>query len=159
MFSASLQLSLPDVDDARHFVPLQIMLEALCKVNAYHCRHALLAGMPYPPLYASGVRYKAEKPTEEDWPDIPAVLKKGNGDCEDLVAYRVGELRAAGYECEPVLKWQFLDAKTLKAIGYPRKHIPDRGVWLVHCLVRFPNGMIEDPSKVLGMSGNFMDGI
>lgn len=159
MTPLNVQLSLPDHADARHFVPLQIMLEALTKVNEYHLKRGLREGTVYPPLYASGVVYREERPGEEDWPDIPKVLAKGYGDCEDLVAWRVAELRVAGHSCEPVLKWQWLPSDYLREIGYPRKYIPKRGVWLVHCLVRFPDGSIEDPSKLLGMGGSFTESI
>jgi hypothetical protein len=45
------------------------------------------------------------------------------------------------------------------AQGYPADKLPSRGVWLVHCCVRYPDGSIEDPSKILGMGGNFTDRI
>ncbi len=43
--------------------------------------------------------------------------------------------------------------------GYPAKSLPPDGVYLVHCVVRFPDGRIEDPSKILGMGGQFMERI
>lgn len=45
-----------------------------------------------PPLYQSGVRYIPEGGIEV-WRTIPLVLSFGGGDCEDLVAYRISELR------------------------------------------------------------------
>lgn len=147
------QLSLPNTDDASHFVSLQIMLEALCKVNEYHCKRALRSGYAYPPLYYSGVVYQEEKPGEEDWPDIPKILAKGFGDCEDLVAYRVGEQRAWGVACEPVLKWRWYSQDEMMALG--QTWAPAGGVWMVHCLVRYPDGTVEDPSKLLGMGGSY----
>jgi hypothetical protein len=157
-------LSLPDTDGPEHFAPLQIALDGLCKVNEWHITRALRQakkglGVPIPPLYASGVRYKEDPPGHEDWRDVYAVLARGIGDCDQLVAWRIGELRANGDACEPVLKWQFVTREQMIAIGYPRKFIPEKGVWLVHCLVRFPDGAIEDPSKILGMGGSFMEKI
>ncbi len=45
------------------------------------------------------------------------------------------------------------------AQGYPASKLPDRGVWMVHCCVRYADGRIEDPSKILGMGGNFTNTI
>jgi hypothetical protein len=33
--------------------------------------------------------------------------------------------------------------------------VPDEGILMIHCCIRFPDGSIEDPSKILGMGGNF----
>lgn len=157
MTSPLVQLSLPDTDDGSHFAPLQILLESLTRINEYHLRRAMKQGEFYPPLYHSGVVYKEEAPGREDWPDIPRVLANGWGDCEDLAAWRAAELRVAGIDCEPVLKWKWIPRAEMLAAGYPRKHVPKKGIWLVHCLVRFPDGSIEDPSKELGMGGNFLE--
>lgn len=157
--SLDFKLSLPEVVDARHFVPLQIALESLCKINAFYLRQSIAAGRPYPPLYASGLYYKTDAPGKEDWWDIPATLRRGHGDCKKLVAYRVAELRVAGIECEPVLTWQWIPRDVMIELGYPKKHLPKKGVWLVHCLVRYPDGTIEDPSKELGMKGAFTNAI
>ncbi len=159
MTSPLVQLTLPDTDDARHFAPLQILLEGLTKINEFHLNSAHEAGMFYPPLYESGVIYKEEAPGREDWPDIPQIMKNGWGDCEDLAAWRAAELRVAGIACEPVLKWQWIPRAQMLAAGYPKRHVPKKGVWLVHCLVRYPDGDIEDPSKILGMGGNFLENI
>jgi hypothetical protein len=94
-----------------------------------------------PLLYDSGVRYVPEDGTEE-WPDIPTVLAAGVGDCEDLVMYRVAELRVRYHvRCRPFIRWR----------QNPNGHR------LYHCLVaiRRANGSqrIEDPSRRLGMNG------
>lgn len=159
-------LSLPDSDDAAHFVPLQIALEGLTRINEWQIRRSLrraelgLTDTVIPPLYAAGVVYQEEKPGHEDWLDAPAVVRQRYADCEDLAAYRVAELRVAGYEdVEPVIKWQWISREMMIRQGYPAHKLPGRGVWLVHCLVRWPDGRIEDPSKILGMGGNFMERI
>ena len=159
-------LSLPDTEDPAHFVPLQISLEGLVRVNEWHMRRSLRSaikaierGEPsirvIPPLYVSGVYYAEEPPGHEDWLDCLAVLKQGYADCEDLAAYRAAELRVSGVDAEAVLKWQWVPREIMIAQGYPQKSLPSRGVWLVHCLVRYPDGSIEDPSKILGMGGSF----
>jgi hypothetical protein len=153
-------LSLHDSDSAERFVPLVILLSALADTNEYHLRYGLAAGKPYPRLYDSGVRYREEKPGAEDWPDIPAVLAQGWGDCEDLAAYRAAELRVYdGIDAEPVIKWRWIPTEEMIAAGYKRKNLPRSGIWLVHCLVRYPNGEIEDPSKLLGMGGEYMENV
>lgn len=163
LFQPAFNVTLPDADsdgDA-HFAPIQIALEGLTKLNEWQIQRSLRQaakgnGYPVPPLYLSGVRYEEDPPGHEDWRDCYKVLERGKGDCDNLVAWRCAELRVAGVDCEPVLKWQWLSSADLIAAGYPRKHTPRKGVWLVHCLVRFPDGSIEDPSKILGMTGNFL---
>lgn len=88
-------------------------------------------------LYRSGVRYRQEKDTEA-WLDIPHVIENRYGDCEDLAAWRVAELRVQGVKAKPFLRW------------YNR---PSQGITLYHVQVRLPDGKIEDPSRVLGMKG------
>lgn len=158
-------LSLPDSDDGAHFAPLQIALEGLTQINEWQIRRSLrraqkgLSDRVVAPLYASGVVYREELPGREDWPDIHRVFAAGWGDCEDLAAIRAAELRVAGFECEPVIKWQWIPREMMIRQGYPAHKLPDRGVWMVHCCVRFPDGSIEDPSKILGMGGNFTNSI
>lgn len=190
-------LTLPDTDDdgegdPSHFAPFQIALEGLCKINEWHMKRALKrtargAGVPVPPLYASGVRYQEDPPGREDWRDCFEVLARGVADCDQLVAYRVGELRANGTAAEPVLKWQFVPAELMvrmqktakdqhawaeklgwkisggKLVPARRDRAPQKGLWMVHCLVRSPGPWgqerIEDPSKILGMGGNFTSSI
>jgi hypothetical protein len=160
-----LHLSLPDTGDAAHFAPLQIALEGLTDLDTWQIERARnraargLSSAPLPPLYQSGVRYREEEPGHEDWLDTPAVLRQGYADCEDLAAWRAAELRADGFDVEPVIKWQWIPREMMIRQGYPADKLPSRGVWLVHCCVRYPDGSIEDPSKILGMGGNFMERI
>ena len=92
-----------------------------------------------PRLYESGCRYIPEGPIEE-WQDVPRTLAKGGGDCEDLACYRVGELMAQGIRAFPFISWR--EGK--------------RGM-IYHVTVRHPNGLIEDPSRALGMLGEFQN--
>jgi hypothetical protein len=160
-----LHLTLPDTGDAAHFAPLQIALEGLTELDTWQIqkrRNQVARGLApdaLPPLYESGVRYKEEAPGHEDWLDTPAVLHQGDADCEDLAAWRCAELRADGIDAEPVIKWQWIPRDMMIAQGYPADKLPTRGVWLVHCCVRYPDGSIEDPSKILGMGGNFLERI
>lgn len=161
-----ISLTLPDSDDGSHFAPLQIALEGLAQIDEWQIRHSLrraergLSGDVIPPLYASGILYEEELPGHEDWYDVPTALRiRRHVDCEDLAAWRTAELRVAGIGVEPVIKWQWIDREQMISQGYPESKLPDRGVWLVHCCVRWPDGSIEDPSKILGMGGSFTERI
>ena len=71
---------------------LRLMMEALIAANvAFLRRHP-----ETPRLYESGVRYEEEPGTQDDWNDIPETLSLGVGDCEDLAAWRIAELRVSG---------------------------------------------------------------
>jgi hypothetical protein len=102
-----------------------------------------------PKLYQSGVVYLAET-DHEIWQDVPATLRRGTGDCEDLACYRCGELQAEASLCGdrgpqpwPYISWRKADDSD-----------PDASM-IYHCLVRHPNGLIEDPSEALGMNGQY----
>lgn len=154
------ELTLPDDNPDAHFAPLQIALEGLCKVNEWHIARALRRTAkgfenPIVPLYASGVTYKEDEAGREDWSDVYGTIKRGTGDCKKLVAWRIAELRCAGIQCEPVIKYQWLPAKVAHGLGYPEWFVNGEGLWLVHCLVRYADGRVEDPSKILGMGGDY----
>ena len=161
MMTPLLHLDLPDAGagDPAHFALIQIVLEAVCRANEWLIRYYAKQGLPVPPLYMSGVRYASDPPGHEDWRTCISVLARGKGDCDNLVAWRVGELWAAGVACEPVLKWQWVPRQKMIELGYPARKLPKGGVWLTHCLVRYADGAVEDPSKELGMGGNFLEAI
>lgn len=154
------ELTLPDDSADAHFAPLQIALEGLCRINEWHIARALRRtqkgiGEPLKPLYMSGVTYKEDEAGREDWSDIFKTYERGTGDCKKLVAIRIGELRCAGIQCEPVIKYQWLPAALAHQLGYPEWFVNGEGLWLVHCLVRYGDGRVEDPSKILGMGGEY----
>lgn len=104
------------------------LLEVLCEVDlAYLRKHPRT-----PRLYRAGVRFQREAPRTEEWRDIPTVLRYGNGDCEDLAAWRCAEWRLAGVGARPMLR----------SGGRPH---------LLHAVVLLPDGRVEDPSKRLGL--------
>lgn len=106
-------------------------LEAMVNCN----REWIRRNPKTPSLYKSGCRYVREYETEE-WLDIPTIILAGGGDCEDLACWRVAELRNQGIKCQPFIRWRkFGD------------------FYLYHVLVLYPNGRMEDPSKILGMNG------
>jgi hypothetical protein len=177
MLTPKVHLTLPENfdederDESRHFAPIIPLLEGLIKVNEWHLRRSLRRaqkglGPPLPPLYASGVRYKEDKPGEENWKDIPAVLADGHGDCDRLVAWRVAELRVAGYPADPVIKWRTVPKDVMVKLGHPARMVPEQGIQMVHVCVGLPgwrqyahlyeqNPLVEDPSKRLGMGGSY----
>lgn len=125
---------------------LKILLDCLTGINLSYLRD----NPQTPELYKAGVRYQREVPEEyaffrgaewvkkgtgELFRDIPEVIAKGGGDCEDLVAWRVAELRYRGVQARPTFRWQELKG----------------GRMLYHILVNHPDGGIEDPSRALGM--------
>lgn len=109
---------------------LRIMVDTLVRLNLYEMRKRKRR---FPSLYESGVRYRRERRRigdPERWQTIREVFRQGFGDCEDLTAIRVAELRREG----------------IRAVPWFRR----RGnIW--HVLIRYPNGAFEDPSRILGM--------
>lgn len=105
---------------------LMAALEGLVSVNM-----VLMDRSGLPPLYRSGVRYRRERGTE-NWKNCEQVFRSEHGDCEDLSAWRVAELRRAG-------EWgaYCLVIKT--------------GPSLWHVQVMRADGYVEDPSVILGM--------
>lgn len=91
--------------------------------------------LPYwglPPLYQSGVRFETAPGhgTGKEWFASPlATYTKGKGDCDQLVIWRIAELRLHG------------------------EHATCRTIWIggsIHVQVRRTNGAVEDPSVALG---------
>lgn len=114
MITPKVHLTLPehfdedDHDEERHFAPIIPLLEGLIKVNEWHLRRSLRRAQkgiapPIPPLYASGVRYKEDPPGQENWKDIPAVLKDGHGDCLPLSTLVLRATRDDSGELVPML--------------------------------------------------------
>jgi hypothetical protein len=114
---------------------VRLLGEAAIFVNRIH-----IAQGGVPPLYASGVRYQNEPVgLPDNLLDIPAIQKQGWGDCLHLSCWRVAELREAGEE------------KAGLAYVWKEVLIKGRPGRLFHCIVRRSNGVIEDPSRILGM--------
>lgn len=111
-------------------------LEAVILANQLYLRlHQV------PALYESGIRYEEEPAGQpyEDFSAVPVVLARGWGDCDDLVSWRIAELRNGGENAKVRLKWAY---------------DPIRGARMYHVLVRRSNGQVEDPSKRLGMGNH-----
>lgn len=86
-----------------------------------------------PLLYRSGVVYEREPvDVREEFCTIPAVIRQGWGDCDDLAPWRSAEL----CEVHGVDAWP--DVVVIRP-------------GLFHIIVRRADGRTEDPSRVLGM--------
>ncbi len=102
----------------------------------------------FPPLYKSGVVFKPEPWAGkfEEFAHALRVLARGWGDCDDLVCYRVAELRVFGDRLAGTPPEKAL----ARIYGRDRK---------MHAQVRRGDGKtlkdctIEDPSRLLGMAG------
>lgn len=134
------------------------------------------SGKQVPPLYKSGVYWEAEKPQgrtacpegegQELFLGIRQVLNQGFADCEDVASWRCAELRLGlvpptpglpPFEGHPEVT-AFPQPYKLRPVGpavlpafYARKTGPQ--AITIHIVVAWPNGYIEDPSRVLGMGG------
>lgn len=99
-----------------------------------------------PTLYDSGVIFRNEPwmGLLEEVASIPLVMLRGWGDCDDLVAWRIGELLAEGKQAHPKIYWR--DHPAISVNGEAPKHAR-----LYHAEVRMPDGSVEDPSRYLGM--------
>lgn len=96
-----------------------------------------------PKLYESGVRYRRERPGREDWLTVPSILERGHGDCEDLASWRIAELRLTGIRAHPRI--------TFRRFG------PGGRFSLYHITLVYPDGRVEDPSRLLGMGQQHND--
>lgn len=135
-------------------IALKVILESLTTVN-----QQFLQKFNVPPLYRSGVKYREEplglmrfKPVNsaglidnqhaqnllgplEEFAAIPVIYDRGWGDCDDLAPWRCAELRNYGEKAKIRIQWKRMR----------------NGHKLFHIVVRRENGMVEDPSKILGM--------
>lgn len=88
-----------------------------------------------PWLLESGVVYAEDDDGREEWKDIPETLARGAGDCKDLSAWRIAELRVR------VGEW-----------AVPMVSFERRGVRVkAHVVVQRADGRLEDPARALGM--------
>lgn len=116
----------------------QTFLRAVVMSNMVTIREAKLQGKHIPSLYKSGVVYRREPLRRgkqyEEFADILTTLRRGWGDCDDLCAWRVAELRVTGEDPKADIRiyWR------------PRSNV-------MHVEVRRGDGSIEDPSRFLGL--------
>jgi len=92
-------------------------------------RHFLRSYPKTPSLYVSGIRYRANP---DGWRDLPSLLRDRTGDCKELVAWRIAELREKGE-----------DARVHVLLREPND--------THHVKIRRGDGSLEDPSRLLGL--------
>ncbi len=114
-------------------------LNAMVRTNLRFIGATRYQGHAVPLLYESGVRYREEPwnakgARVEEFADIPTVLARKWGDCDDLAPWRVAELRAMGEPAKIRITWKTLPSGRL-----------------FHVVVRRADGSVEDPSRILGM--------
>jgi hypothetical protein len=114
--------------DADGIEEIEALLEGLVRQDLSQLRRGLA-----PPIYASKVRYQREARGREHWQSAVLSMRLGTADCEDLSAWCAASYRLVGVDAVAIVK--------------------QVGPGLKHCLVRLPDGRIEDPSKRLGMKG------
>jgi hypothetical protein len=119
------------LDLASREVVLRLLVEALAAANTGYLR--LHPEAPW--LYASGVSYAEDDDEREGWTDLSETLARGVGDCKDLVAWRLAELRVREREA------------ALPLVSFARRghHVK------FHVVVRRADGRLECPSRELGM--------
>lgn len=90
-----------------------------------------------PPLYDADVVFGREPwaPRVDEFAHCLQVIGRGWGDCDDLCAYRVAELREQGEPAGIRVYWRE----------------PRGGSQLFHAQVRRGDGSVEDPARMLGM--------
>lgn len=121
-------------------------LRGVVASNVMTMREARRRGRPIPALYDATkrelVRFKPEPAGQrfEEFADVLTVLRRGYGDCDDLVAWRVAEL----IEGNGVRR----ENATIRI--YWRRREPGQPLKM-HAQVRRADGRIEDPSRFLGM--------
>lgn len=120
-----------------HVPPIPAAIEAVAEglvgLNFWMLQEMDERGFDVPMLYESGVRYRRESAGEEWWESISDVMHVGavgEGDCEDLSAWRAAELR------------YFYGEPARVRIGRTK-----RGSF--HAVVERGDGTIEDPSRIL----------
>lgn len=122
-------------------IAFKALVEAVATQN-----QVLIARLRLPKMYEvnTGGRVRVRFRNEpwagkfEEIATAVTVLKRGWGDCDDLAAWRIAELRIGGI------------AATCKV--YVREHkLGKRKLNLYHVEVRLPDGSVEDPARYLGM--------
>lgn len=119
----------PDSNPVESAQCLRRMLELMVELNAEYLR----AHPKTKSLYRSGVSYGRTT----WWEPIPALYRRGYGDCKSLAPALCAQYRLAGVRCKPVFRF----------------YKEPSGATKFHILVLTESGW-EDPSKILGMGAN-----
>jgi hypothetical protein len=99
----------------------------------------------WPGFYASG-RIREYRFNRDHWRDIPTLLKYGEGDCKDFASARVAELIDGHDPRYPLGCRAGIEVETRRTQLETGEHVV-----MYHVMVRYPDGRIEDPSRMMGM--------
>ncbi len=112
-------------------------LHGVVATNRWLLRMAKRRGKPFPSIYRSDVVFQREPNAGkyERFDNLLTTIKRGWGDCDDLAAWRVAELREQGEPANFKIYWRLKN-------GRPK---------LFHVQVRRADGSVEDPARALGM--------
>lgn len=113
-----------------------------------------------PRLYDSPVVFRPE-PNAGKYEEIASarrVASRGWGDCDDLVAYRIGEILCDGQKAaaKVYVKFHLKRDGRIYELTWPeaveaKKNRIGKVLSLYHAQVRKDNGSVEDPARLLGM--------
>lgn len=110
---------------------IESAVETLARADyAYLKKHPKTQALARAPIH-----YQRELKLEgaERWQTIPEILATGQGDCEDLSAWRIAELRIRGIKAKPYVTGK-------------------NGKWHIQVKAKFGKKVvIFDPSKEMGM--------
>lgn len=164
-----------EAERERSETALKFLLDCLIGINTLFLRYHKHTAS----IYSRGaVKYVGEEDTEE-WLSIPAILAKGEADCEDLAAARAAELRVHddinthGYidwrkKPSGGMMYHALCWREKIGVNDPpgrkprnaREGTTERGEKVILCaedgrpvlwVSHDGKGFVEDPSRVLGM--------
>ena len=96
---------------------------------------------PLRDFYSYNIKYKPEPVDSlaEEWVDPYTVVKRGYGDCDDLVIFRLAQILInSGFD---------LDSMTAILPAWPAV-AREIGTGRYHVVIGFPNGTHEDPAKI-----------
>ena len=96
---------------------------------------------PLKPFYQYPIRYRPEPVDSlaEEWVDPYTVVKRGHGDCDDLVIFRLAQIfNEHGVD---------LDDLYAKLPAWPSV-ARELGTGRYHVLIGFPDNHYEDPAKI-----------
>lgn len=116
----------------KNALALDALMTCLIELDSLYLKLRAQKGIETPFLYDTPVYYERTIV----WDTIPALYRRGFGDCKSLAACRVAELRRIGIPCEAVFRFDGNVHMTM-----------------FHILVMHEDGTFEDPSKVKGMIG------
>lgn len=120
----------PGADQAENSMSLEVLLESLIGMNLVYLQSMKRRGHSVRPLYRAGVIYGRTI----WWETIPALYRRGFGDCKSLTCALIAQYRFDGFDAKPVHRW-----------------IPNENAIDYHILVQTEKDGFLDPSRVLGM--------